>query len=342
MASQGLDAFIVFNRPNSFYFSGFACSNSLIVIGEKDAVFLTDFRYLEKATADIKGLEVLRTAQNGTTELGEILRLFGAKRVGFEGSIPYSRFVQFKKACGRRALQEAEELISRMRSVKDPEEIALIQKSQKLNEAVYRTVLRQVQVGMKEIDIRQGIRAEMNARYVEEGFDTIVASGPNSSLPHAVPSARRLRAGEYLLIDMGVKSSFYHSDMTRTVVSSSATSRHEEVYFTVLQAQQQALASIKPGALCREIDAVAREVISQAGYGEYFGHGLGHGVGLEIHESPTLNPRSEQRLEEGMVVTVEPGIYLPGFGGVRIEDLVVVTSDGYKNLTSASKRFQTL
>lgn len=177
---------------------------------------------------------------------------------------------------------------------------------------------------------------------MEEAFDSIVASGPNSSLPHAVPTARRVRAGEYLLFDMGVKSGLYHSDMTRTVAVGKASARHREVYEIVLEAQQRALASIRAGVACRDVDAQARDYIAVAGYGEQFGHGLGHGVGLQIHEGPTLNPRSEQVLSEGMVVTVEPGIYIPGFGGVRIEDLVVVTKDGYRNLTSVPKQFKSI
>jgi Xaa-Pro aminopeptidase len=175
---------------------------------------------------------------------------------------------------------------------------------------------------------------------VEEAFESIIATGKNSSLPHATAGKAKVRKGDYLLIDMGVKNKLYHSDLTRTACVGEASSRHREIYEIVQAAQLAALKKIRPGARCRDVDAAARELITEAGYGEEFGHGLGHGVGLEIHEGPTLNPRSEEILREGMVVTVEPGVYVPGFGGVRIEDLVVVSKNGYRNLTTLSKEFR--
>lgn len=342
MGEAGLDAFVILDRANTVYFAGFPCSNSVTVVTEKSAFFLTDFRYLEKATAEISALEVRRMTQHGIDELSALLKALAVRRIGFEGTVSYNDYARLKKAAGRVRLEEASQLPLRLRAVKDEAEVELIAANQRTNEAIFRLALKAARAGVSEQELLRVIRTEMVRRGVEEAFDSIIASGKNSSLPHAVPTARRVREGEYLLFDMGVRSGLYHSDMTRTVVVGKASPRHREIYEIVLEAQERALAAIRPGAACREVDAQARNHIAQAGYGDYFGHGLGHGVGLQIHEGPTLNPRSDQVLEEGMVVTVEPGIYIPGFGGVRIEDLVVVTRDGYRNLTSVPKRYRSL
>ena len=342
MAEADLDAFVILDRANTIYFAGFPCSNSVTVVTAKSAFFLTDFRYLEKAEAEIKALEVRRMTQHGTDELAALLKSLAVRRIGFEGSVPYNEYAKLKKAAGRAKLEEAARLPLRLRAVKDEAEVELIAANQRTNEAIFKAALKAARAGVSEQELLRFVRTEMVRRGVEEAFDSIIASGRNSSLPHAVPTSRRVRAGEYLLFDMGVKAGYYHSDMTRTVVVGKASPRHREIYEIVLEAQERALAAIRPGAACRDVDARARDFIAQAGYGEYFGHGLGHGVGLQIHEGPTLNPRSGQVLEEGMVVTVEPGIYIPGFGGVRIEDLVVVTRDGYRNLTSVPKRFRSI
>jgi Xaa-Pro aminopeptidase len=342
MVKAGLDAFLICDRHNSYYFSQFPCSNSIIIAGMDSAFFLTDFRYLEKASECIRDFEVRRMTQNATDELQAILRTLKSGRIGFEGDMSYNRFLQFGKALGTRRLVEMGSLVADLRAVKDNSEIAQIAENQKLNEKVLSRAIANLSLGEREDSIKRRIRLEMTERGVEEAFDTIVAAGEKSSLPHAIAGASKVRAGKYLLIDMGVKNQYYHSDMTRTFGVGKVTTRHRQIYDVVLEAQQAALQKIRPGARCRDIDAAARGVIEKHGYGEYFGHGLGHGVGLEIHEGPTLNPRSESILRAGMVVTVEPGIYLPGFGGVRIEDLVVVTKSGYDNLTSAKKNFKTL
>jgi Xaa-Pro aminopeptidase len=305
-------------------------------------VFLTDFRYIEKARADLSRFDVRQTNQNGGDDVASVLRSLAARRVGFEESIQFGQYGRFRAAAKRAKLIPAGRDIAAIRAVKDDGEIECIARNQRLNEAIFRTGLRSVHEGLREEEIRQIIRAEMNGRLVEEAFDTIIASGPNSSLPHAVPGRRRIRAGEYLLFDMGVRRDHYHSDMTRTVFLGTPTTRHRHVYNIVLQAQAAALRKVRAGVACRDVDRAARDVIARAGFGEYFGHGLGHGVGLEIHEAPALNPRSDDTLAAGNVITIEPGIYIPGFGGVRIEDLIVVTRSGFVNLTSAAKRFQSI
>jgi Xaa-Pro aminopeptidase len=313
------------------------------VVGEGKAVFLTDFRYVEKAERDVRGFEIRRMAQNGTDEIRAVFAELGCRRIGFEGAIAYNQVDKLKRCAGsRRRVVEAGSIPSALRAVKDAGEISAIAASQRVNESVFRKGLAGAKAGMTELTLRRLIRDEMNRVHVDEAFETIVASGPNSSLPHAVPSSRKVRAGDYLLIDMGVRREGYHSDMTRTVCCGKPSPRHREIYRIVLDAQQRALTRIRHGVSCRDVDAAAREYIASAGYGDHFGHGLGHGVGLQIHEAPSMNPSSKEVLQEGMVVTVEPGIYVPGFGGVRIEDLVVVTRTGYRNLTSTTKRFTTL
>lgn len=340
---EGLDAFLINNPVTSYYFTEFACSNSILLVTRKESVFLTDFRYLEKAVKSIKSCSVEKMTQHTVGKLRDLLKRLNVKKLGFEGStLTYATFQNYKRAAGRAALIDASAIVRRLRAVKEAVEIRQIGRNQKLNEQLCSEALTHLQTGVQEKDVARAIRKRMLDLDVEEAFATIFASGPNSSLPHAVPGTRKLRKNEYALLDMGVKRGAYHSDLTRTVCFGGSSERHREVFEVVLAAQQAALKTIRPGVAARDVDAAARDVISQAGYGDAFGHGLGHGVGLEIHEAPTLNPRSEDVLEAGMVVTVEPGIYLPGFGGVRIEDLVVVTDSGIRNLTSMKKSFQVI
>lgn len=338
LVREGLDAFVVLDRANTLHLTGFSGSNSATVVSASgDDVFLTDFRYLESARKNLRSLDVRAMTQDGHTELADTLKALGARHVGFEGSVSVTARDRLKKAAGRATLVEAGALPATLRAVKDAAEIARIARNQSRNEAMLKVALAAAQPGRTEIDVRRAILHAMIDKGYEEAFASIVAAGAGSSLPHAVPGRRTIRAGGYLLIDMGVKADHYHSDMTRTFATGRCSARHREVYEIVLAAQAAALAAIRPGAVARDVDAAARDIIVGAGHGDHYGHGLGHGVGLEIHEGPRLNQRSETVLEPGMVVTVEPGIYIPGFGGVRIEDLVVVTKTGYTNLTKAPK-----
>lgn len=339
-----IDLMLVADRANSFYLSGFPCSNSLVAITHSTAVFLTDFRYLEKAEKQLAGrFGVRRCAQNLTDDLGEILRQSRPKRIGFEGSVAYSMFLGFQKAAGKRRLVEASGVLRTVRAVKDADEIRFIARNQRIAQAALRETLAHVHQGTTEAELRLCVRQELEKRGADEAFDTIVAAGRASSQPHAVAGSRRVRDGQYLLFDLGARRDHYHSDMTRTyLIGERASAKHREIYRVVLEAQEAALSKIRAGVECRDIDTAAREVIAEAGYGDHFGHGLGHGVGLEIHEAPSLSQRSADVLREGMIVTVEPGIYVPHFGGVRIEDLVLVTKRGVVNLTTMPKRFRQL
>lgn len=341
MEGERLDAFVILDRANSVYFSGFPCSNSVIVVAPAGAWFFTDFRYLSRATADVTALEVRLLAQNTMTAVADLLRSLKPATVGFEGGVSFSRVEALRAACGRKSrLVEAGRLPARLRAVKDAGEIITIAHNQSTADRILGDAASTARPGMTELEIRRTARNAMEGLFVDEAFETIVASGPNSAFPHAVASRRKVRHGDFVTIDLGIRRDLYCSDQTRTVAVGEASARMREVYGVVLEAQLRALDAVRPGAQCREVDAVARDLIASRGFGDYFGHGLGHGVGLEIHEGPTLNPRSCDVLEEGMVVTVEPGVYVPGFGGVRIEDLVVVTCDGHRNLAKMGKRLR--
>ena len=335
---DAIDSFLVHDRANTLYFTGFACTNSMAVLTRDRCIFITDSRYLEKARRQIRHMEVRASPQALWKSVRQVVKELGIRRVGFEGgAVSYTLYRDLVKELGPRRLGEAGARAEAVRMIKEPGEIEIIAANQRLNERIFRAALRDTSVGETEASISRRIRGAMIDRAAEEAFSTIIASGPNSSMPHAVPGPRRLRDGDYLLFDMGVRRNHYHSDMTRMAIAGRPTARHREIYRIVLEAQQRGLKRIRAGEMCAMVDATVRAHISRHGYGEYFQHGTGHGVGLEIHERPYLSPSSRDVLQEGMVVTVEPGIYIPGFGGVRIEDLVVVTRRGCKNLTTASK-----
>jgi len=348
MAEKKLDAFVVNTRPNSYYLSLFDCSNSILIVTGDSAHFLTDFRYIEAAEKSLSPDWALLRINNAplSLELGRLLDRAAVQRIGFEGDAPYNTYRLLCECIEDTArLEEAGGLLRTLRAVKDADEIILIEQSQKINEAVLDAALEataRTDGTLTELELQTAIRKCMLERGVEEAFATIVAFGASSSLPHAVPGNQQLAGQAVVLVDMGVRFEHYCSDMTRTFLLAGEDSASEQgklaaIYDIVLEAQAAALQAVRAGVEAWEVDHAAREVIAKAGYGEYFGHGLGHGVGIEIHEAPRLGLNSNEVLREGMVVTIEPGIYLPGTGGVRIEDLVVVEQRGCRNLTSFSK-----
>jgi len=338
-----LDGLLIHDPVSSLYLSGFPCSNSLIYISRSESLFATDSRYITKAQTSITHLDVVLMNRDASAEAPKLAARLGTRQLGFEEQESVRFFRTLQSGMPNVEFHEAGDILRNLRMVKSPEEVAQIRANQKLTESVYKQAISDYKSTMTETVIKKIICLDMVSRGVEEAFSTIVATGPNTALPHAVPSSRRGRPGEFLLIDMGIKANFYHSDMTRTVAigdKQKLDSQSREIYEIVRQAQELAISKIKHGAKCAEVDRAARSYIAEAGYGDAFGHGLGHGVGLEIHEGPTLSPRSTEVLKEGMVVSVEPGIYLPGKAGVRIEDLVVVTRDGCENLNRLPKSFK--
>jgi len=338
LAERGLDALLVHQAANRAYLTAFTGSAGIALITTLEALLLVDFRYVEQASSEAREFEVIKADRQFIETLTDVVRGRGLRRVGFE-----SEFVtvkQHRDYADRLAPAELVpvEGVDRLRWVKDADEIARIEQAVAIADAAFAHIQPYLQPGAVERDIAVELEFFMRRHGAEkEAFETIVASGPRSALPHGRASERVLQPGDFITLDFGAVYRGYVSDCTRTVVLGAASEKQRQIYATVLAAQQAALAGIRPGMTGRAGDGLARAVITAAGYGEAFGHGLGHGVGLMVHEGPTLSPREEAELAPGMAVTVEPGVYLPGWGGVRIEDLAVITEDGCRSLTRAPK-----
>jgi Xaa-Pro aminopeptidase len=338
LAQRELDLMLVSNLVNVGYLTGFGGTNGACVCGADTRLLLTDFRYTERAESEVDGWDVITVKDDWLAGLAAPLK----GRVGFEDdhvSVRFLRRLEEKLAEGV-ALEPAAETVEKLRRVKDPAELAAIEAAAALADDVWRWALEQGMVGRSEREVARGAEARIRELGAEPSFPAIVAAGPTGALPHAEPGERTIGAGELVVFDMGAKLDGYCSDGTRTFATGEPDDKAGQVYELVREAQAAALAAIAARANGEAVDGVAREMIEAAGYGELFGHGLGHGVGLEVHEAPRLSQRSEDVLEANEVVTVEPGVYLPGELGVRIEDLVVVTADGHRNLSGLPKTIQ--
>jgi len=325
---------------NRRYLTGFVSSYGSLLVTRDTATLLTDCRYIEAAQATVTNCAVEEVK---TGRLRALCKLHGVKKLWLESSATLARVKQLRDALpgvyatAGRALDAP---LKQMREIKGEAEVAKIRAAQRIAEAAFAQVVPSITVGMTERDVALALDFAMLRGGAERlSFDTIVAAGVNGAKPHAVPGDYALQAGDLITMDFGAVVNGWHSDMTRTVALGEPAAQAREVYDVVLEAQLAALAAIAPGVACKDVDAAAREVIKAAGYGEHFRHGTGHGVGLAVHEEPRLSEKSRDVLRPGMVVTVEPGVYLPGVCGVRIEDLVVVTDTGYENLTACAKDF---
>src|SRR3989454_1863454 len=338
LAEHHLDAILLHNGENRTYLTGFTGSAGAGVIRARGSLLLVGLRWFQQPAAEAPGWASVRAPRQSTDIVTEIVRGRELRRVGFESdALTYKQYDELGTA-----LRPAELVpvtgVDRLRWVKDGEELARIRKAVAIADAGFAHVQGYLRPGIREREVALELEFYMRRHGADkEAFDTIVASGVRSSLPHGRATEKVVAPGEFVTLDFGAVVRGYHSDCTRTVVLGDASPRHREIYDLILAAQRAALGGIRPGVAARDADALARRVITEAGHGEHFGHGLGHGVGLAIHEGPTLSPREEATLEAGMVVTVEPGVYLPGWGGVRIEDLVVITPDGCDDLTTAPK-----
>ena len=332
LQTNKLDALVVNNLLNIRYLTGFSGSNAMLIFTDKRTVFVTDFRYKQQCEQEltIDAQVVITTAVHEL--LTEILQ--DCRRVAFEGAhITAAQFESYRKLLADKELLLVD--IDEFRVIKTPDEIACIRKAADIANQAFTKLLGVIKTGMSEIEVAALLEYYTRSMGADKmAFDTIVASGLNSAMPHAQPTDKLLADGDFVVIDFGAVYQGYHSDMTRTFVMGQASSQQREIYNTVLLAQFGALNLIKPGTPTSKVDAAARTIIANAGYGEFFGHATGHGVGLQIHEEPRLSAVSQQILQAGMVVTNEPGIYVPGLGGVRIEDLVVVTEQGHDVLTA--------
>jgi Xaa-Pro aminopeptidase len=342
LSRRGLDYLVVSNISNVRYLSGFSGSTAWLFASRNKATLITDFRYREQAEAEVyKGIEIKIDTREALNVVCEMVSEIKGK-VGFEaGSLTYAAFETLRSST--KGLTPAEGLVEDLRKIKDENEIASISKAAAIADAVFAEILGEIRVGLSEVDVAARLDFLLRKKSSEvPAFKTIVASGPHASLPHATPTSRIIRKGDLVKMDYGAIWDGYCSDMTRTVVMGKASDKVKEVYGVVLEAQQRAIDGVSVGVACRDVDKIARDHIESKGYGENFGHGLGHGVGLEVHEGPRLSKKSEEILKAGNVVTVEPGIYIPGWGGVRIEDMVVARAGGCDVLTSADKRLMEL
>jgi Xaa-Pro aminopeptidase len=339
LAERKLDALLVTNLVNVRYLTGFTGSSAMAVIGPDVRRFVTDFRYVEQAAAQVDGFDREQAPQEFLDALSDGWPR-GALRLGFEDDhVSVRRHGKLREVLPDGVeLVAAGGIVEELRAVKDSEEVERIRAAAALVDEVYGVVRAQGLAGRSERDVALAIEDEMRRRGAEgPSFPSIVASAERGALPHAVPADVPIPRGTLVTLDIGAKLDGYCSDCTRTWATGELPDDLAEAYELVRRAQETALDAVRPGPEGREVDAVARTMIADAGHGEHFGHGLGHGVGLEVHEAPRLARTAEGRLVAGNVVTVEPGVYLPGRGGVRIEDLVVVLEDGRTVLSGTTK-----
>ena len=331
LESEGLDALLVTHLPNIRYLTGFTGSAALLLVRPDATLLITDFRYAVQAPEEAGQSALVEVDQKNVWErLGKLLSAAPAGALGIEAHTLTVRDAERVGALTRGRVLPTSDLVERLRVTKSPEEIEAIRAAAELAQEALAEVLPSVRVGQTERAVGAALEAALRRRGSEwHPFPTIVASGPRSALPHARTGERPIGAGEWLLLDFGAQVDGYCADLTRTVVvGGRADERQRAVYELVRSAQQRALEHLRPGMTGREGDALARDVIASRGFGEAFGHSLGHGLGLEVHEAPRLAPTAEAVLPVGAVVTVEPGIYLPGWGGVRLEDDVHLGPDG--------------
>ena len=336
---EKIDCLLVTNMPHVRYLSGFTGSNGMILLTPRRAYFLTDFRYLVQAQKEVKNCKVTIADRELTSELPKLSELSKKARVGVEAAhMSLKMLDKLKDLLPKVDFRPTENLIESLSRIKDADEIKKIKKAIRIADKAFADILGSLKPGVTEKEIAFEMEYNMRSMGAESiAFDIIVASGQRSSMPHGIASTKKLRKGDFVTLDFGCIYQGYASDITRTVVLGKATEKHKKIYDVVLTAQKKACKAVKPGLACSRLDGVARDIIMKAGYGDYFGHGLGHGIGLAVHDNPSLNPRSTDTLAEGMVVTIEPGIYIPNWGGVRVEDDVLVTSSGGQILSKSPK-----
>jgi len=343
LAENDLDAFLVSNSVNERYLSGFtgAEGDAWLLISQDSAWIATDFRYYEQAERECPDFELVRITTRFEDVLPEMLQRVGGRRIGYEADhVTVAQFERWLQPLSEYEWVATREWVKGLRAVKEAEEVAAMRKAVALADEALAYGLQQVRPGMSERELAWFIEAYMRTHGAEKvSFDLIVAAGPNGAMAHYRPGDVPLPAGQPIVIDIGAQVNGYCSDLTRTICLGEPAEPELfwEVYNTVLAAQQKAEAEIRAGMTAVEADAIARQVIVDAGFGEQFGHGLGHGVGLEVHEKPKVSYVSEDTLTVGNLFTVEPGIYISGWGGVRIEDIALLTEEGVEVLTQSPK-----
>ncbi|MEH7305621.1 M24 family metallopeptidase [Neobacillus drentensis] len=337
-STHGIDGILITSPYNRRYISNFTGTAGVVLISADKAQFLTDFRYIEQATKQCQGFEIIKITGSIPEEVAVQAKKLGIQKLGFEEDfLTYSSFKLYDKEI-EAELVPISGVIEKLRLIKTDSELKILKVAADIADAAFKHILDFISPGKTELEVSNELEFFMRkAGATSSSFDTIVASGHRSALPHGVASDKVIGAGDIVTMDYGCYYNGYVSDITRTVAVGEPDAKLKEIYEIVLEAQLRGMAGIKPGLTGKEADAITRDYISEKGYGEYFGHSTGHGIGLEIHEAPGLSMKSDVVLEPGMVVTCEPGIYIPGLGGVRIEDDLVITKDHNEALTHSTK-----
>ncbi|MFB3884927.1 MAG: M24 family metallopeptidase [Thermodesulfobacteriota bacterium] len=333
--SLGLDGVLFNSLENIRYLSGFTGSDGAFVLTDREAFFLTDSRYWTQSEEEVKDSKIIRYYKKLDGIVSLLLDL-KSKRLGFESAfLPFSFHQSLSERLGNETkLVPLENQIRNLRALKDAQELALTRKAIDISSKAFLKITEGMKEGILESEAAFDMEVLMKKDGAEAlGFDIIIASGKRSALPHGKASSKRIEKGDFVLIDFGSRFTGYHCDQTRTLVCGKPSSEQEKIYRIVKEAHDKAIETVRPGIPIHEVDDAARNHIRDSGYGEYFGHGTGHGIGLAVHEDPAVNKENKDLLQEGMVFTVEPGIYIPDWGGVRIEDMVRVTPKGAEILT---------
>jgi Xaa-Pro aminopeptidase len=334
MKSEGIGALLVTRRENVCYLTGFTGSAGAVLVASGRPRLITDFRYKLQARREAAGTEVLIQKSDFPAALGEAAERAGAATLWFdESSLTLDGLKKLRKE--GLTLKGRHDIVGELRRRKDAFELTRMRKAIRRAEESFRELKKFIRPGARERDLALKLEYLMREKGSRKAaFDTIVASGANGAMPHASVTDRRIRKGDLVTFDFGAEADGYFCDITRTLCIGRPTQRQRAIHALVLKAQEAAIKSVRPNMSCKAVDTVARDIIRDAGHGEHFGHGTGHGIGLMVHEGPSISPLSRDRVERDMIFTIEPGVYVPGWGGVRIEDMVLVTEKGAKVLTS--------
>ena len=337
-AANGIDGILITSSYNRRYVSNFTGTAGVVLISSEKALFITDFRYIEQASKQCQGFEIIKFSTTIPEEVAKQVKQLGINKLGFEADyLTFSEFKSYEKEIEGELLPVSG-VIEKLRLIKTDAEIKILKEAADIADAAFKHILDFIRPGKTELEVANELEFFMRrAGATSSSFDTIVASGQRSALPHGVASDKVIETGDFVTLDYGAYYKGYVSDITRTVAVGQPDEKLKNIYEIVLDAQLRGMEGIKPGMTGKEADAITRDYITEKGFGEYFGHSTGHGIGLEVHEGPALSFRSDLVLEPGMVVTCEPGIYIPELGGVRIEDDTLVTKTGNEALTHSTK-----
>lgn len=341
--TEELDGLLIMSEKNRRYVSDFTGSSGALLISNNDAVLITDFRYTEQASEQAENFDVVEHKVPLPKEVASQAKRLGLRKIGFEkNQVTYGLYEVYENAL-EGELVPTSGMVEKLRLIKTDEEITILKDAVKIAEDAFAHIQSYIKPGVKEIDVSNELEFFMRKQgATSSSFDIIVASGYRSALPHGVASDKEIQSGELVTLDFGALYKGYCSDITRTVAVGEISDELKKIYDTVLQAQIKGMEGLKAGITGKEADALTRDYINEQGYGEYFGHSTGHGIGLDVHEGPGLSFRTNEVLKEGMVVTVEPGIYIPNVGGCRIEDDALITKHGNERLSTSSKELITL